>query len=70
MCAKTFGLYQAAPYAEHFEFVEPLTPVDAELAVPFDCSRTARRHPRETKGQDYTVTTEAQAPCCGPDGCC
>jgi SAM-dependent methyltransferase len=70
VCAKTFGLYQAAPYAEHFEFVEPLTPVDAESAVPFDCSRTARRHPRETKGQDYTVTTEAQVPCCGPDGCC
>ena len=30
-------------------------------AKPFDCSRTALRHPKETKGQDYDVTTEATA---------
>jgi SAM-dependent methyltransferase len=70
VCDKTFELYRRAPYAEHFDFVEPREPVPLEAAQPFDCSRTALRHPRETKGLDYDATTEAAAPCCGPDGCC
>jgi SAM-dependent methyltransferase len=69
VCDKTFQLYQREPYREHFELVEPLDPVPLEEARPFDCSRTALRHPRETKGQGYDVTTAA-VPCCGPDGCC
>ena len=40
-----------------------------EEAAEFDCSRTLLRHPRETKGLDYHVTTEAQA-CCEPGDCC
>ncbi len=70
VCAKTFELYQREPYRDQFLFVEPLEPTDPELALPFDCSRTARRHPRETKGQEYHATTEAVA-CCAPGtGCC
>ena len=71
VCDKTFRLYQASPYREHFEFVEPLNPVPLEEARPFDCSVTRLRHPRETKGQDYDATTAASV-CCGPDGssCC
>jgi SAM-dependent methyltransferase len=68
VCDKTFRLYQREPYRSFFEFVEPLEEIPLEEAQPFDCSRTSLRHPRETKGQDYQVTTEA-APCCGP-GCC
>jgi arsenite methyltransferase len=68
VCDKTFRLYQREPYREFFEFIEPLEEVPLEAAQPFDCSRTALRHPRETKGQDYQVTTEAKA-CCEP-GCC
>ena len=70
VCAKTFALYRVAPYEGQFEFIEPLTPVDPQTATPFDCARTTLRHPKETKGQDYTATTAAQAPCCGSDGCC
>ena len=35
--------------------------IDVPLAdaKPFDCSRTSLRHPKETKGQDYDVTTKA-----------
>lgn len=70
VCAKTFEIYRRAPYAEQFAFIEPLTPVDPAAAVPFDCSRTALRHPRETKGQDYDVTTTGAAACCTPGGSC
>jgi len=42
--------------------------VPLDSAPPFDCTRTALRHPRETKGQDYQVTTEAKA--CEPGSCC
>jgi arsenite methyltransferase len=69
VCDKTFNLYQREPYRSSFEFVEPLEEVPLEAAQPFDCSRTTLRHPRETKGQDYQVTTEAEA-CCAPGNCC
>ena len=36
----------------------------------FNCSRTVIRHPRETKGEDYDLTSGDTEPCCGPDGCC
>ena len=69
VCDKTFRLYQREPYRSCFEFVAPLEEVPLAEARPFDCSRTALRHPRETKGQDYQVTTEAE-PCCMPGKCC
>ncbi|HEX2569651.1 MAG TPA: methyltransferase domain-containing protein [Polyangia bacterium] len=73
VCEKTFEIYRREPYAGMFEHIEPLTPVPVEEAQPFDCRRTARRDPRETKGQDYSATTEASN-CCEPgsDGgsCC
>lgn len=69
VCDKTYNLYRKSPYAEFFEFIEPLTPIPREDAKPFDCSRTALRHPKETKGQDYKVTTEASS-CCDGGSCC
>jgi SAM-dependent methyltransferase len=69
VCDKTFRLYQQEPYRSSFDFVEPRVEVPLDEAQPFDCSRTALRHPRETKGQDYHVTTAAR-PCCGPESCC
>ena len=64
VCDKTFRLYQREPYREYFDFVEPLEAVNQQ--VPFDCERDSLRHPRASKGMDYTVTTEA---CTGPDCC-
>jgi len=69
VCDKTYNLYRKGPYREFFEFVEPLQEVPLEEAKPFDCSHTARRHPKETKGQDYDLTTEASV-CCDGGGCC
>jgi SAM-dependent methyltransferase len=70
VCDKTFRLYQQEPYRAFFDAVEPREEVPLASAPPFDCSRTALRHPRETKGMDYHETTEATA-CCEPgSGCC
>jgi len=71
VCDKTYNLYKKAPYAEQFEFIDPLAEIPIAVAEPFDCSRTSIRHPKETKGQDYAVTTEASQCCDGGDsGCC
>ena len=69
VCDKTFNLYRKAPYAEQFEFIEPRALIALEDAKPFDCSRTALRHPKETKGQDYVATTDASN-CCSDGSCC
>ncbi len=69
VCDKTYNLYRKAPYQQFFEFVEPLNDTPLGEAKPFDCSHTARRHPKETKGQDYRATTAASV-CCDGGGCC
>ena len=70
VCDKTYNLYKKAPYREFFEFVDPLVDVPLADAKPFDCSRTGLRHPKETKGQDYDVTTEAKSKCRDGGSCC
>lgn len=69
VCDKTFNLYKKPPYASQFEFIEPRTDIPLNEAAPFDCTRTAIRHPRETKGLDYDATTEASQ-CCDGGDCC
>jgi arsenite methyltransferase len=70
VCDKTYHLYKKAPYAQFLEFVDPHEAVAVGAAKPFDCSRTARRHPKETKGQDYNDTTQARDQCCDGGSCC
>lgn len=70
VCDKTFRLLQQEPYNGCFETVEPREAVPPQDAQPFDCHRNAWRHPRETKGQDYSATTESLGPCCGTDEPC
>ena len=70
VCDKTYQIYGREPYAEQFEFVDPLELIALEDAEPFDCSRAVSRHPSETKGLDYDVSTEASGSVCGPEGCC
>jgi hypothetical protein len=69
VCEKTFRLYTREPYAQDILPVLPLTPIPLEEAKPFDCSRDAVRSPRETKGLEYRMTTDAAA-CCEPGKCC
>ena len=70
VCDKTYNLYKKSPYRDFFEFVYPIVDVPLAKAKPFDCSRTALRHPKETKGHDYDVTTAASNKCCDGDNCC
>ncbi|HSV62482.1 MAG TPA: methyltransferase domain-containing protein [Chthoniobacterales bacterium] len=70
VCDKTYNLYRKAPYHESFEFVEPIVELPLAEAAPFDCSRTSLRHPKETKGQDYNVTTDPNSQCCDGGSCC
>ncbi len=72
VCDKTFQLYGKPPYRDHFERIEPLTPIPPTAAKPFDCHRTAPRHPHESKGLDHRITTAAAACCDGGNGsaCC
>jgi ubiquinone/menaquinone biosynthesis C-methylase UbiE len=69
VCDKTYNLYNKAPYTDSFEFIEPLEKIPAVEAKPFDCNRTGRRHPKETKGQDYSATTDASQ-CCDSGSSC
>jgi ubiquinone/menaquinone biosynthesis C-methylase UbiE len=69
VCDKTFNLYQAPPYREHFAFIEPLTDIPLAVAEPFSRPAAAIRHPKETKGQEYNATT-LSAGCCDGGNCC
>ena len=70
VCDKTFRLLQKDPYAGQFEAIEPRQAIPPERAAPFDCSRPQHRHPRETKGHDYDVTTESAGVCTDGGDCC
>lgn len=69
VCDKTYQIYSRSPYQDQFILVPPREEIPLEQAGLFDCARTARRHPRETKGMDYKVT-ETSANFCGPGGAC
>jgi len=69
VCDKTYNLYKKAPYREFFDFVDPIVDLPLADAKPFDCSRTSLRHPKETKGQDYNATKEANSKCCDGGSC-
>jgi len=72
VCDKTFRLYTSAlgPYVSQLVALEPYNTVPPDEAQPFNCTKNARRHPKETKGHDYDKTELSEGACCGPDGCC
>jgi arsenite methyltransferase len=69
VCKKTFEIYQKEPYAEQIIAVNPIEEVAEDTAKSFDCKRSVKRHPRETKGLDYDVT-DISKELCSTDGCC
>jgi ubiquinone/menaquinone biosynthesis C-methylase UbiE len=68
VCDKTYQLLQKAPYKDFFAFVDPRVEIPSDQAEPFDCHRAALRHPKETKGQNYQATIEANR-CCDGGSC-
>jgi arsenite methyltransferase len=69
VCDKTYQLLKKAPYRDFFEFIDPRTEIPLAEAKPFDCSRGPLRHPKETKGEDYDVTTAPSQCCDSGNGC-
>lgn len=70
VCENTFQIMTREPYASQFDAVLPVEAIDPAEGPPFDCARKAPRHPRETKGLDYDVTTAAAGPACAGPDCC
>jgi arsenite methyltransferase len=72
VCDKTFQSYSKAPYSDDIIGVPPLEDIDLKDAEEFDCKRTAKRRPRETKGFEYNLTdlTGAGSSCDPNSGCC
>jgi arsenite methyltransferase len=69
VCEKTFRLLREGPYRDDLIFIEPLSGDSGDQTRPFDCNRTAPRHPSETKGVDYRITTQSAGNCCEPGRC-
>jgi SAM-dependent methyltransferase len=69
VCDKTWSLYHQPPYQEYFEFVAPREDIPLSEAKPFASPANAIRHPRQTKGMDYNITSPASQ-CCDGGGCC
>jgi len=64
VCEKTYRIYSQEPYRSHLELVPPRILIPLEQAPPFPCAKGAlQRDPKETKGQDYRITTEERGAC-------
>jgi len=74
VCDRTFRALTAAPYTDQFIAVEPIKNIPPEQAQLFDCNMNRPRDPRETKGQQYSLTIQSTGDdCCGGssgDSCC
>ena len=70
VCDKTFKLDSQPPYIGEFILLPPRDEVAIEEAGLFDCSRDHRRHPRETKGDNFKVTRLSDSVCAPGPGCC
>ena len=68
VCDKTYQLLRKSPYRDFFEFVNPRPEIPLDEAKPFDCSRPPLRHPKETKGITYNLTT-TPSQCCDAGSC-
>ncbi len=69
VCDKTFQIYNKEPYSKDIIAVEPIENIALEDAKEFDCRRTAKRSPRETKGLEYNLT-DLSGVACGDSGSC
>ncbi len=70
VCDKTFQIYSKSPYQDQFIQILPREEISLEKAALFDCARTDRRHPRETKGMDYKETQSSPSACGPASNCC
>jgi SAM-dependent methyltransferase len=67
---RTFELLTREPYAGMFDAVQPREPVTDDEAEPFHADGPRLRDPRESKGDDYKITTGGAGDSCAPGGSC
>ena len=65
VCAKTFDILAAEPYVAQIVAVPPMREIPEAERGEFDCSRSGRRDPRESKGADYVASRRPDS-----SGCC
>jgi arsenite methyltransferase len=73
VCDKTYNILTQAdsPYTTDIIPVPSYEDIPLEQATQFSCKGKAIRHPKETKGQDYRITsTPDDTACCTPGECC
>ena len=71
VCAKTFDLLAAAPYAGAFELLEPAEPVDPAAAPPFACAPPATLTPTGPAQPLRRSVSGLTTTACDPaSGCC
>jgi len=70
VCDKTYQLLQRAPYAGMFEPIDPQEETPLNAAQPFPANSNRVRLPTESKGINYSETSEAAADCCGEGSDC
>lgn len=70
VCDKTYQIFSKKPYRDEVILVPPRKEIPLDKAGLFDCSRSAVRDPRETKGKAYRKTMTARAACSPEGGCC
>lgn len=72
VCEKTFNILTDpnGPYHDHFIAIQPHDQIALEEAALFLCSGSTLRHPKVTKGQDYSETRLTSVECCEPGECC
>lgn len=67
VCAKTYKIFNEAPYQHQIIPLPSRIEVPEEGRVEFDCCRAHNRDPRETKGANYRETrepTDSGSSCC------
>ncbi|WP_013322071.1 methyltransferase domain-containing protein [Gloeothece verrucosa] len=73
VCDKTYQILTnpKSPYHQDIIPVPPYQDIPLEEAQPYNCKNQAIRHPKETKGSGYRLTTtHPEEPCCSPGTCC
>ncbi|ACK70649.1 Methyltransferase type 11 [Gloeothece citriformis PCC 7424] len=73
VCDKTYQIltHPNSPYHQDIIPLPPYQEIPLEEAELYNCKTKAIRHPQETKGTDYHLTTNTpDDSCCSPGTCC
>jgi len=70
VCAKTYRLLTAEPYADQVCGLPPYQPIAQDEQEPFACDGHRLRHPRETKNGELPEDYRSEGSCCEPGTCC